>query len=404
MAATIKAMLNTDRVSQSGLYPLVIRVIHNRRKKLIYSQYRIRESDFDSGAQKVLWNEEGFLSKQQVDEMNRFISNQRREIVQIIDQMERQSKQDYSVIDIISKYKKHSSEHYVFNFYEQEISSKRESKREGTASTYISSRNSLKRFVGNRNIMFKDITYKFICDYIDYLHARRVCDNTIHMYLRNLRAVYNKARKQGIPVSKNYPFSDIRTSVLPTVKRALSKEIVKSIAELDLSTNKTLDLVRDVFMFSFYTRGMSFVDMVFLKHSDIVGGSIYYVRKKTKQNIQVAITPPLQKLIDKYRSDSAYVLPYIDQACSDTLYHQYRKSLSTINFFLKQIGDLLGLDTPLTTYVARHSWANVAKAQGAPIATISEGLGHTTERTTQIYLRAFDKSVIDEINAQIVSL
>ena len=401
---TIRAMLNMDRISKSGLYPLVIRVIHNRHKKLIYSKFRIKESEFDTEMQKVIWNETCSYSKREAENMNHFITSQKREIEQLVNRMERQYKNDYSADDIMIRYYKQIGDHYVFTFYEREIVTKLNSKRDGTAAIYISSRNSLKRFAGTHNITFKEITYKFVCDYIDFLRARQISDNTIHMYLRNLKAIRNKARKQGITICKYNPFTEIKTNGMPTVKRALSKETIKSIAKLDLSTNKTLDQVRDIFMFSFYTRGMSFVDMVFLKHSDISGGTIYYVRHKTRQNIQVAITPPLQKLINKYRNDSIYILPYIKQNHPNTPYHQYRKALSSINIYLKQIGKMLGLDTPLTTYVARHSWANVAKAQGVPIISISEGLGHTTEQTTQIYLRAFDRSVIDEINSQIVTL
>lgn len=397
-------MLNRDRVSKSGYYPLIIRVIHNRRKKLIYSSYRLKPEEFDDMEQKVIWNNTSPYTKYRVDEMNRFITSQKKEMQQLIERMERQYKGAYTADDMMLKYRKQSGDRYVFAFLEREITAKLKTNRHGTAAVYVSCRNSLRRFVGCRNITFKEINYKFVCDYIDHIRTRGVRENTVHMYLRNLRAICKKAQKQGVAVCKSDPFLDIRMSGVATVKRALPREVIKSIAELDLDANPNLDRVRNLFMFSFYTRGMSFVDMVYLKHSDISNGIIYYVRNKTKQNIQVSITPPLQKLIDKYRSGSIYVLPYLNHNSPDAPYHQYRKALSSINIYLKQIGEMIGLETALTTYVARHSWATIAKTQGASVASISEGLGHTTEQTTQIYLREFDKSVIDEINAKIVVL
>lgn len=406
MATTVRAMLNTDRISVSGYYPLVIRVICNRRKSLIYSPYKLRKEDFDPHSERAVWRRgvaDG-VSKKQVEEINRYLAEQMLEIERLLDRLERLNGGVYTVENILAGYRNLSCDRYLFSYMEKEIETKRGAGRDGTASLYESTRNSLLRFTGPRKIAFRDITYKFISDYIDHLQARGVSRNTINMYLRNLRSVYNKARKEGLTPLKASPFMDIKMNGLPTVKRALPKETIRQIAHLDLSHDPGLECVRDLFMFSFYTRGMSLVDILFLKHSDIASGVVYYVRNKTKQNLQVAVTAPLQTLIDKYRSDSPFVLPYLKPDNPEPLYRQYRKALSTINLKLKKIGEMIDLETPLTTYVARHSWASVAKTEGAPIAAISEGLGHTTEKTTQIYLRAFDRSVIDQVNEMVVTL
>ncbi|MCM0265499.1 tyrosine-type recombinase/integrase, partial [Bacteroides fragilis] len=120
--------------------------------------------------------------------------------------------------------------------------------------------------------------------------------------------------------------------------------------------------------------------------------------------IRVGIIPALQSLLDKYDNDSVYVLPFIGSSQGEPSYTEYRKLLSLVNSSLKEVGRMLGISTPLTTYVARHSWATIAKQEGAPIAAISEGLGHTTEKTTRIYLRSFDAGVIDDINMRVVNL
>lgn len=119
--------------------------------------------------------------------------------------------------------------------------------------------------------------------------------------------------------------------------------------------------------------------------------------------MEVAITGPLQKLIEKYNTDKTYVLPFINESLHPTLYKRYLATYGTLYRSLNQLKKILRLTTPFTTYVARHSWATIAKEHGTSTSIISEGLGHTSEKTTRIYLKEFDRSVIDSINEKIVS-
>lgn len=401
---TIKAMLNTDRKSVSGVYPLVIRVIHERRKRLIYTPYKLRIENFDTTRQQAVLQVGGLLSAKDVAQINHYIESQKVQLARIVQWLERHTDGPFSVNDILAKYGRNVTERYLFSYIDSEIEAKKQINNFGIASLYRTTRESIKRFTIGRKVTFSDITYKFITDYINHLHMRGLKRNTIHMYLRNFRLIYNKARKEGIVPAKTSPFTDIKMSGTETVKRSLAKEKIRNIAYADLSAYQELEMARDVFMFSFYTRGMSLVDMLHLKHSDIKNGIIYYARSKTNQYLQITITPPLQKLIDKYKTRTPYVLPYLKPGDHQSLYRQYRSAVGLINKHLKRVGTLLNIETPLTTYVARHSWATIAKNEGASISAISEGLGHTTEKTTRIYLRAFDRSVIDEVNEKVVML
>ena len=189
------------------------------------------------------------------------------------------------------------------------------------------------------------------------------------------------------------PFRELKLQTQETAKRALCKHDIARIVSVDLSSEPLLDRARDLFMFSFYARGMPFVDIVFLKHDSIINGIIYYERNKTGQRMQVRVIPPLAALIEKY------ITSFSDR----TSYMQYRYALGNVNRLLKRLGRRLHLPLVLTTYVARHSWATIAKEEGFSIASISEGLGHTSEATTQIYLQSFNSEVIDKINEQVVA-
>ena len=197
------------------------------------------------------------------------------------------------------------------------------------------------------------------------------------------------------------PFADLNFRVQETLKRALTKEEIARIARVDLRRHPRMEEARDLFMFSFYCRGMSFVDVIHLRRDCIVNGTLFYERNKTGQRLQVGMLPCMYEIIEKYRSRSPYLFPCIDVASSRTVYTQYRYSLGMINRYLKRLGELLHIATPLTTYVARHSWATIAKVNGASVHVIGECLGHTSEKTTRIYLKELDHSALDAVNNQV---
>lgn len=171
---------------------------------------------------------------------------------------------------------------------------------------------------------------------------------------------------------------------------------------MDLSNFSELDYARDIFMLSFFMRGMSFIDMAYLKKTDLKNGYINYRRRKTGQLLTIAWTREMQSIIDKYpENPTPYLFPIIRTEGINERY-AYRNASYNVNHSLKRISAKLGLQIPLTMYVARHSWASVAKSKGIPLSVISEGMGHNSESTTRIYLASLDTSVIDRANALII--
>jgi len=270
-----------------------------------------------------------------------------------------------------------------------------------TAETYKSTLNSFKRYRNDEDIMLDSITSELIEDYDAWQKNRGVTSNTISFYNRILRAVYNRAVEDEI-IENHYPFRRVYTGVDKTIKRALPLTIIKKIKTLDLTLTPSLDYARDMFMMSFYLRGMSFIDMAFLKKSDLKNGYITYRRCKTGQQLIIEWTKEMQMLLDKYpENKSNYLLPIIRNPGTNErcVYHNVGYN---INHNLKQIAKAVNIDTPLTLYVARHSWASAARAKGVPISVISEGLGHDNETTTQIYLASIGTSVVDKANSLIL--
>lgn len=220
--------------------------------------------------------------------------------------------------------------------------------------------------------------------------------------MRCLRAVYNRAVERGLAPTTVSPFKHVYTGIDKTVKRAVPLSVIKQIKALVLPLGSSLALARDLFLFSFYTRGMSFVDIAYLKKTDLHGGTLTYTRHKTKQRINIAGERQMQEIIDRYdTSANQYLLPII--GCEDgTERRQYENALHLINQKLKVIASLIGLSTPLSMYVIRHSWASIARTKNIPLAVISEAMGHDSETTTQIYLASLSNDKIDRANRMIL--
>ena len=196
---------------------------------------------------------------------------------------------------------------------------------------------------------------------------------------------------------QQYPFRHVYTGVDKTVKRAIPIKAIKALKDLDLATNSALDFARDMFMFSFYTRGMSFVDMAYLKKTDLQNGILTYRRRKTGQELSIKWEKCMAEIIAKYPENKTdFLLPIIKDEGDNALH--------LVNYRLKELSTMLKLQRPLTMYVARHSWASAAKAKNVPLSVISEGMGHDSETTTQIYLASLETSVVDKVNKMILGL
>ncbi|MBD5295280.1 MAG: site-specific integrase [Bacteroides sp.] len=307
----------------------------------------------------------------------------------------------YSAVDILTEFQRYTSEYSLFNFMQLQIIKLRQNGKLRTAETYSTTLSSFRKFRSDEDIMLDSITSQLMESFQAWHQQRGVAPNTISFYIRILRAVYNRAVEEEIIENRN-PFRHVYTGVDKTVKRALPLPVIKKIKALDLSLTPALDFARDMFMISFMLRGMSFIDMAYLRKTDLSNGHITYRRRKTGQRLTIQWTKDMQKILDKYPENaSEYLLPIIRNRDTNERY-VYRNVGYNINHNLKQIARRVGIAIPLTLYVARHSWASAAKAKGIPLSVISEGMGHDSETTTQIYLASLDTSIVDKANSLIL--
>lgn len=292
----------------------------------------------------------------------------------------------------------------VFVFLQEQVSRQKRMQRLGTAKTYHSAYLRFKEFRQDGDLTFVQLTPDMIEEYEAWLTNRGLKQNTIRFYLRTLNTLFCKAVSEGLMADDRRLFCRVHLSYVKTTKRAISEKEIRAIQKLQLASGSIMEFARDIFMFSFYMRGMPFVDIAFLKKSNLKNGILDYCRRKTNQHLTVAWECEQQEIVDRYAhltEETPYMLPIIQKA-DGTEYKQYQQKQENINRALRKIGDMVGIKLPLTTYVARHSWASIARDMNIPISVISEGMGHQSYKTTQVYLDTIDTSTINEANRSII--
>lgn len=380
---------------------LFFQVIHRRTVRMVNTGCHIHPGEWDGVASSVRKVGEGkrqawldvvaYRLKWGVGQLTRIIAAKEAE------------KAEYSVDDVVAEYGRLPECQTFFGFVRGMIVSKTMTRRIGTAKTYSDALSSFSSFRGGADITFDALDGDIISRYESWLKAKGLKRNTSSCYLRTLRTLYLKAVDMGL-TSDNDIFRHVFTGFAKTTKRALPVEAIKAIRMVELKEGSALAFARDIFMLSLYLQGMSFVDMAYLKKSDIRNGLLQYSRMKTGQTLSISWEKPMHDIVETYScltENSPYLLPIITKL-DGTERRQYEKAEHNVNRNLKKVGEMAGLHIPLTTYVARHSWASIMRDMGNDISIVSKGLGHEDIKTTQIYLSTIDTAVVMKANRKLL--
>lgn len=389
----VKFRPSTNENKEGTIY---YQIIQNRVIRQLKTDYRLFTYE---------WNEEeNAINTTSSSRLNYLQSIEERidwdikRLQSIINQLENK-RVKYNAGDIISTFQRQDKQS-LFNFMQGVIAQLQKMGKQRTSETYRCTLKNFMQFREDNDVLLDDVDSDLMLMYEAYLRGRGLTKNSISFYMRILRAVYNRAVEKDLTTNRN-PFKHVYTGIDKTIKRAIPLKAIKQIKNLDLLLQPSLDFARDMFLFSFYTRGMSFIDMAYLKKKDLSNGILSYRRRKTGQQLFIRWEKCMQEIVDKYDNTvSEYLLPII-KPMNGNERTQYQNAMYLINRKLKDIGKMAGIQLPLTMYVARHSWASVAKNKNVPISVISEGMGHDSEITTQIYLASLDTAIVDKANKMI---
>lgn len=388
-------------VTQGQEGTLYFQVIHRRVVKMIYTDFHIRQDE---------WNDTtSFIRITGTPERQAFLQLtaskvqwNTKQLTAIITDKET-ARVEYSTEDIISAYKRLPPCQTWFGFIRDMAAKKEKTGRQGTAKTYRDALNSFIRFRQGEDMAPDALDKETIAQYEAWLRSCGLKRNSSSCYLRSLRTLYRKAVEMGLTTDKGI-FRHVFTGFAKTAKRAIPLESVRNIRLLCLPSHSPLAFARDMFILSIYLQGMAFVDLAYLRKSDIRNGVLQYNRKKTRQSLSIGWEPSMQAIVEEYAHltvGSPYLLPIITRT-DGTERRQYEKAEHNVNRNLKKIGRMAGLCIPLMTYVARHTWASTMRDMGYDLSIVSTGLGHENLKTTQIYLSSIDTMAVTKANKKMI--
>lgn len=395
--ASVKIILKR-KILSDGTYPIYLRVTKERDSKFYKTPFSSKREEWKSSTGSFNKRKDNYIQK------NRLLLKFKDRALQILTELEIDNP-DYTILDFDSKFRItfNPLKNDVFAFWDEIIEEQTRAGRIGNAKVNNDAKTSVKIFHRFKKLSFKELNPTFLNKYEVFLRSRGGTDGGIGVKMRAIRAIYNMAIQRGLVKDSFYPFRAYKLSKLKgrAAKRALNFEEIMRIVNLDLKDHPHLINTKNYFVFSFYTRGMNFKDMVELEWSNIHSGCIHYIRSKTKGNFRIKILPPVQEMLDYYQLygyGNKYVFPllYREDYTPTQVANRKHKVLGVYNKQLKELAELCGIKKNISSYVARHSFANCLKQKGVATDIISESMGHQNLAVTQAYLKDLDSAVLEE--------
>jgi len=353
--ATVKVKFRPSTVpgKEGTLY---YRITHRRQSRQTSTGYKLYPEEWENDRPKLLDEASHAARNQYLRTLKEQLEKDLERFGEIIRQMD-QSGMPYTAGQVMeARLTAKDKTKCLYGFVRCLVRQLRQAGKERLAETYTTSTNSLLRFLGEgRDLSFAEMDAYLMKDYESYLKQKGLVANTISFYMRNLRAIYHRAVEQGMTENRR-PFKHVFTGVEKTAKRAITASVIREIKDLPLSRDNPLRQARDLFLFSFYTRGMSFVDMAHLRKQNRQDNLLTYRRRKTDQLLSIRWEKPMQEIVNRHtHPESPFLLPIISTP-GEGERRQYLNSLHVLNRHLKVIGRMVGCPIPLTSYCARHKW------------------------------------------------
>ena len=397
----INLVLDTRRSKSDGTFSIIFRIIQFKTVYTISSGISISKIHWDDKKRQVS-QDYANASRINLQLTKKYVAIQSA-ILQLED--------DFTIEglkELLDKNHKPISQTTFKAFADELIAQMYSVKRTGNAIVYQTAVNRFLLFCNKPNIKFSEINYSLLDRFSHDLKLQGLKQNSISNYFRSLRAIYNKAIKAKIIDRSLYPFFDIKIKTEKTVKRAI---LVADIARLNqvIKDNQTPSYkALKYFLLSFYLIGIAFTDMAYLSRKNLIDGRVVYRRRKTHKEYSIKLFPQAEAILDLfYQEGSKYLIPVLpdyvveDSLVAKKLIHQWIK---TTNKYIKRLGQEVGIASPLTTYVGRHTFATTAKRLGYSNELIAEALGHEYgNKITNIYLDSFDQEVVDEMHKRVIA-
>lgn len=401
---TISLDTRSNCRKRDGSYPLVLRLSHGSNRTInIPLGYSVHQKDWDKKNRKV---RESSKSVTSVKRLNNILSKKKADALDVVIKLDESGLlPSLSIRDLKSRIVNAGNGRVsFFAFTEELIAGMKKAKQFGNARVYKDTMSAIKTYQEGTDLALEEITYDYLKTYeTDYL-SRGNSINGLAVNMRTIRAIFNKAIRSKLVDRKHYPFVDYQIRSEKTKKRALEKEALMEIVNLDLDHGHPLFHARNYFLISYNMYGMNFIDLAFLKMKHVQRDRIVYKRKKTSRPYDVHMNKSLAALLSFYtkgKKPEDFVFPILNQTELERQYAEVKCRRKQYNKSLSQIATAIGTDAKLTSYVCRHSFATQAVWNDVPLKAIQEMLGHQSLKTTEVYISDLPKKVVDTYSEQL---
>ncbi len=390
-----------------GAGKLYLRVVHGSESRSVTTDYKVLPEEWDAVGRRLVIPYGRNARSRELAEMETSMMGDLRRMDAVIRNLEREGA--YTIDQLMTRYRGVIKNNTLVAYAEKLAGELERDGNPRTARAYRTAACRLQLFAGIKDLSHEHINATLMNDFQQALKSEGRSMNTISFYMRTLRAIYNKAVAEGrVQRRMEDIFGGVYTGVATTRKRSLTHSELATLTAHDPTADTKgaggeplpdhLAQALAMFLFCYHARGMSFVDMANLKKADMRGDTITYRRQKTGQPIELRVLPVMRRIIEWFAprvAGSFYLFPVITDNDKD-FNLQYESGLRLQNKRLKQLSNHCGISRKFSTHAARHSWATIAKNAGLPLAVISEGLGHSNQKTTEIYLASLERSVLDQ--------
>lgn len=393
MNATVNVICYKSKVLKNNESPLMVRVCKDRKRKYISLGISVNPAywDFNRNAPKPQCPNKEYIDSLIAQKVQEYSA----QIIEL-----KSMSRDFTATSLVEKVNKPNKVKTVGEVFVEQMNLLKQVQKLSYMLSIQQTYNSLLEFNKHLNIYFVDIDVSWLKRYEAWLRKQGLASNTIKGKFVDIRTMYNIAIDENIVKVEHYPFRKFKIAKLQqeTAKRAISKEDISRIIEYK-TDNPLVQFAIDIFTFSYIMGGINFVDISTLTKENMMDNRLVYIRHKTKKLIQLPLQDKAIELIEKYHDDgNPYLFPILKayHKTEQQKFNRVHKIISNVNMRLKKIGKELGIPVTLTTYVARHSHATVLKKAGVATSIISESLGHSSEKITQVYLDSFGNEQMDE--------
>jgi integrase len=393
--ASINLTLRNKPNKQNEL-PVILRIVKDRKSKLISLGMVCKIQDWDSNKNEFKKSYSNHIQR------NRVLLKLKEKGYKIIDEFAIEDI-DFTLTQFESRFRgKSLNSITVSEFWLEKVSDLNRAGRTGNAKAYEDTYNSFFKFKKNKSILFRDINHTVLDKYEIYLRSNYNTDGGIAFKMREIRALYNDAIKKEITQEKYYPFKTYKISKLKgrNIKKALTRNEMKALENIDTNKYPHLLDAKNYMIFSYYTGGMNFVDILKLTWDNVDDERVNYSRSKTKNNFSVQILEPVKKVLDYYKSqnrDTKFVFPILlkEGLTPIQIANRKHKTLKKFNRDLKEIAKIQEVNKNISSYHIRHSFATNLKFAGVSTDVISDAMGHKSIEITNSYLKRHSNETLD---------